>query len=84
MGVHLDRVTAISRSVALEHGRGLEVSGVTFSDGSSERVEVIVTIDGCHTGSCRFAVNVTRADGDEFERDFRAKLGDALRRHQVA
>jgi hypothetical protein len=84
MAVHLDQVAAISRSVALEHGRGLEVSGVTFSDGGSERVEVIVTIDGCHSGPCRFAVNVTRADDDEFERDFRAKLGDALRRHDAA
>jgi hypothetical protein len=83
MGLHLDQVTAVSRSVVQEHGRDLQVSGVTFSDGSADRVEVIVTIDGCHSGSCRFAVNVTRADSEEFERDFRVKLGEALRKHQA-
>lgn len=81
MGVSLDQVTAISRSVALEHGRGMQVSGVTFSDGGTDRVEVIVTIDGCHTGSCRFVVNVTRSDGEDFEREFRAKLNAALLKH---
>ena len=82
MTVTLDRVTAISRLVAAEHDRTLRVDGVTFSDGSSERVEVLVAIAGCHKGQCRFAVNVTRSDGEEFERELREKLSDALKRHR--
>lgn len=81
MGVSLEQVTAISRSVVLEHRSGLEVSGVTFSDGGTDRVEIIVTIDGCHDGSCRFVVNVTRSGGQDFEREFRAKLSAALLKH---
>jgi hypothetical protein len=83
MPLNLDVVAAISKAVALEHGRGLQVAGVTFSDGGGERVEILVTIAGCHSGACRFAVNITRADGAEFEREFRAKLHDALLKHQA-
>ena len=82
MGVTLDTVTAISKSVAAEHDRTLRVDGVTFSDGGTERVEVLVAIAGCHAGQCRFAVNVTRSDDTAFERDLRAKLSEVLRRHR--
>ena len=83
MGVNLERVSAISRSVALEHGRGLHVEGVTFSDGGTDRVEILVTIAGCHRGPCRFAVNVTRSADVDFEREFRAKLNEAIQKHDV-
>ena len=81
MGVNLEQVHAISRLVVLEHGHHLDVDGVTFSDGGSERVEILVSIKGCHEGPCRFSLNVTRADGADFEREFRAKLIDALQKH---
>ena len=84
MSVTIDELSGISRTVALEHGRGLEVSGVTISDGGNDRVEVIVSISGCHDGECRFVVNVTRADCDAFERDFRSKLRDAIQKHQLS
>jgi hypothetical protein len=83
MSVTIHELSAISRTVALEHGRALQVSGVTLSDGGNDRVEVIVSINGCHDGECRFVVNVTRADGDAFEREFRSKLHDAIRKHQL-
>jgi len=83
MGVTLAAVTAIGKEVAAEHG-GLTVYGVTLSDGSTDRVEVLVAIAGCHEGQCRLMINVTRADGAQFERDFRTKLRDALVRHRSA
>lgn len=83
MGVTIEEISGISRTVALEHGSGLEVAGVTVSDGAIERVEVIVAISGCHEGVCRFVVNVTRANGGAFEREFRFKLGAALARHHA-
>ena len=82
MGVTLEGVTAISRQVAAEQG-GWTVEGVTFSDGGSDRVEILVALVGCHEGQCRFSINVTRSDGAEFERDFREKLGDAMQRHRA-
>ena len=81
MPVGLDTVADISRAVALEHGRGLSIDAVTTTEGTSDRAEVLVTISGCHNKPCRFLINVTRWDGEEFEREFRAKLGDALRQH---
>ena len=84
MNVTIHELSGISRTVALEHGHGLQVSGVTLSDGGNDRVEVIVSISGCHDGECRFVVNVTRADGGAFERDFRAKLHEAIRKHHAA
>ena len=84
MGVTIDEISGISRAVVLEHGRGLQVAGVTLSDGAIERVEVILAITGCHDGVCRFVVNVTRTDGEAFEREFRSKLGEALARHHAA
>lgn len=83
MSVNLEQVHEISRGVVFEHGRGLEVDGVTFSDGGTDRVEILVSITGCHSGPCRFSLNVSRADGADFERDFRAKLIEALHKHAV-
>jgi hypothetical protein len=81
MSINLETVAGISRSVVLEYDQALHVDSVTFSDGGSERVEVLVTMVGCHDGPCRFAVNVTRADDELFEREFRTKLRGALLKH---
>jgi hypothetical protein len=83
MTVTLDAVTQISNQVSAEQG-GLTIDAVTFSDGGRGRVEVLVGIDGCHSGQCRLSVNVTRADGAEFEREFRTKLNAALIKHRPA
>lgn len=83
MSVNLEQVHEISRAVTLEHGRGLLVDGVAFGSGGSDRVEILVSISGCHTGPCRFSLNVSRADGEDFERDFRAKLIEALHKHHL-
>jgi hypothetical protein len=81
MTATLDAVTQVSQQVSAERS-GLTIDGVTFSDGGRGRVEILVGIDGCHEGQCRFSVNVTRADLAEFEREFRTKLDAALVRHR--
>jgi hypothetical protein len=84
MAATLDLIADISRSVALELGRGLDVATVAATGDGSGRAEVLVTITGCHQAPCRFLINVSRADGAEFEREFRSKLQDALQRHSHA
>jgi hypothetical protein len=84
MNVTIDEIAGISRNVALEHGRGLHVAAITVAAGAIDRVEVILTVAGCHEGDCRFVVNVTRADLAAFEREFRVKLRDALGKHVPA
>lgn len=82
MSVSLPEITALSREVVQEHGRGrpLDVVSVT-TGGDNERVEVTVDIGGCHQDPCRFVVNVSRADAQQFEKEFRAKLSEALQKH---
>jgi hypothetical protein len=80
MSVSLPELNALSREVVLEHGRGLEVVSVT-TGGDNARVEVTVDIGGCHEEPCRFVVNVSRADAQQFDREFRSQLSEALQKH---
>jgi hypothetical protein len=81
MTLSVDDIYGISHSVVREHSRALNVVGVTSTDGGSDRVELLITIEGCHTQPCRFVINVSRAHADEFERQLRAKLHAALNAH---
>ncbi len=81
MAIDVDTITALSREVIRQHGRALDVVTVTTTGGDSQRVEILVTVTGCHKDSCRFMVNVSRAGSDEFAREFRTKLNDALLKH---
>jgi hypothetical protein len=81
MSLNLDEITLISRDIALQHGRGLTVAAVAATDGGSDRVEVMVTIEGCHQGACRFVVNVSRANQAEFNDEFKQKLSESLSKH---
>ena len=84
MGVALPDIAALSRTVVQDQGSGMDVVAVTATEGGTDRVEVMVTIDGCHRDPCQFIVNVTRTGRGEFEREFRGKLLDALRKHGSA
>jgi hypothetical protein len=59
MTLSADTITEISRSVAAEHSPDIEVLGVVSSEGGSDRVELLITITGCHTEPCRFLINLT-------------------------
>ena len=80
MSVSLPEITALSREVVQEHRQELDVVSVT-TGGDSERVEVMVDICGCHDEPCRFVVNVSRADVQQFDKEFRSKLNEALLKH---
>jgi hypothetical protein len=77
----LDTVTALSREVAAEYDSRLEVIGVASTAGESSRVEVFVTVRGCHQEPCVLMVNLTRQGHQAFERDLREKLRRALVAH---
>ena len=81
MSINLAEITSLSHALVQQHGGGLAVATVVAIEGGTERVEIIVTIDGCHKGSCRFPVNVSRASGADFNREFTQKLKDALQKH---
>lgn len=77
----IDTITALSREVASDYDARLRVVGVTSTDGESGRVELLVTIHGCHPDPCIIMLNVTRSTRDAFERELRDKFRDALASH---
>ena len=81
MPLSLDAITQISRAVAREHRRDLEIMGVTSTEGGSDRVELLIAIKGCHEGPCRLSLNLNRSDGQDFETELKGKLDEALRGH---
>jgi hypothetical protein len=81
MTLTVDAVTAISRSVARAYDPRLEVLGVASTDGGTSRVELLVTIEGCHQDPCVIMINVTRSAQPEFEHELRTKFRDALASH---
>ena len=77
----IDTVSALSRDVAAEYDSRLEVIGVASTAGESSRVEVFVTVRGCHQEPCVVMVNLTRQGHEAFERDLRDNLRRALGAH---
>ena len=77
----IDTVSMLSREVAAEYDSRLEVIGVTSTAGENSRVEVFVTVRGCHQEPCVLMVNLTRQGHEAFERDLRDNLRRALGAH---
>jgi hypothetical protein len=61
----------------------LEFVGVIASDGGSGRVEVLVTIKGCHDEPCQLVLNLSRRNRAALENELRHTLEVALRAHTV-
>jgi hypothetical protein len=74
----IDTIKALSQDIAAEYDSRLEVIGIASTDGESGRVEILVTIRGCHEEPCVVMVNLTRLGQAAFERDLRNKLRGAL------
>lgn len=68
-------------SVASDYREALGVANVATIEGGGERVEILVTLTGCHEGGCRVMVNVSRADRQTFEAELRSKLREAIEKH---
>jgi hypothetical protein len=81
MVLHPDEVTRISRAVAREYDGALEVLGVASAEGGTGRVELLVTIAGCHREPCVLMLNLARAEHAAFERELRSKFRAALAAH---
>lgn len=82
MTLDIDTITRTVSSILQEHGRALELVGVASTEGGSGRVELMITVTGCHREPCRLLVNVTRADQVTFERELRSKFAEVLANHQ--
>ena len=76
-----DEVTKISRAVARDYDGALEVIGVASTEGGTGRVELLITISGCHRDPCVLMLNLTRAEPVAFERELRSKFREALAAH---
>ena len=81
MTIPLPRVTAITRAVIAETRSDVDMISVLSTDGGSERVEILITIAGCHADPCRLLLNISRADAAGFEDELREKLREALLAH---
>jgi hypothetical protein len=77
----IDTIKALSQDIAAEYDSRLEVIGVASTHRESGRVEILVTIRGCHEEPCVVMVNLTRVGQPAFERDLRDKLRGALAAH---
>ncbi len=82
MTLDLDTITAISRTIAADHDPRLEVIGVASSDGGSDRVELLVTIVGCHQEPCILMPNLLRTEASAFERELKLTLREKLTDHK--
>ena len=76
-----DEVTAISLDVIQAQLQPLELVGIIATEGGSNRVELMVTVGGCHEEPCRLLLNLSRGSRAEFEVELRRKLDEALRGH---
>ena len=78
----IDTIEALSEDIAAEYDSRLDVLGVASTDGETGRVEILVTVRGCHEEPCMLMVNLTRLGQRAFERDLRSRLRDALIAHK--
>jgi hypothetical protein len=81
MVMNSDEVTRISRAVAREYNGALEVVGVASAEGGTGRVELLVTVVGCHRDPCVLMLNLSRAEHHAFENELRSKFREALAAH---
>jgi len=69
--------------VVRQYSNALEFVGVMASEGGSGRVEIMVTIQGCHEQPCQLILNLSRADRGALQDELRQKLESALRTHGI-
>lgn len=84
MKLTIDELTDIARAIAAEQDPPLEVLAVALGEGGSDRVEVLITIQGCHVDPCRLLVNLDRGDREAVEAALRDKFRDAIGAHAAA
>lgn len=81
MSLTLSELTAIAQAVAVEEDAALEVMSVASNDAETDRVELLITVAGCHDEPCTFLINVSRSERRRFENTLRAEFRSALDTH---
>jgi hypothetical protein len=76
-----EEITAITMDVVRQSSRALDFVGVMASEGGSGRVEIMVTVKGCHAEPCRLLLNLSRSSRLTLESELRRKLHEQLRSH---
>jgi protein-tyrosine-phosphatase len=77
MSLTLDEIRELCHTVAREHRGAVEFGGVTSVEGDTDRVEVLINVAGGQE-PYRFMFNIDRSDRDQFQREFKQKLGDVM------
>jgi hypothetical protein len=81
MPLNSDEIAAIARDVIRTSHHRLDLVGVTAVEGGSDRVELMITVRGCHAEPCRLLLNLSRGTRADLEADLRRKLETVLRTH---
>ena len=76
-----EEITSISLDVIRQHQRELELVGIIASEGGSNRVEIMITVKGCHEEPCRLLLNLSRGSRSALQDELRRKLEDVLLTH---
>jgi hypothetical protein len=84
MLLSLAEVTRIAETVAREQTPRLKIAGVASRDGDSGRVELLVTVTGCHAEPCTLVLNLSREEPRQLRAELERQLTDAVRAHQTA
>ena len=79
----VEEVTRLSRAVAREADPELVIVGVAASDGDAQRVELLVTVAGCHPEPCVLMLNLPRNDGSTLTGALREQFKTTLLTHRA-
>ena len=64
-----------------QHDRAIDVLRVVYSDSDSDRVELLITLSGCHEEPCTLMLNLQRSNPKNFDQELRNKLQEAVLQH---
>lgn len=82
MSLTLPELTRIAEAVVREEAPGLTLINVASSDAETGRLELLVTVTGCHREPCTFLINLARQERRGFEAALRDQFRAAVASHQ--
>ena len=71
-------VSRIAGEAARQESSDLRVTGVTFSAGGGDYVEVLIVVDRCHAAPCQITLGVFRSVSED---ELRSEIATQVRRH---
>jgi hypothetical protein len=82
MSMNVELLSDTARAVLAEYDARLTLVGLTGSGEGPARVELLVTIAGCHESPCTLLLNVGRKNSVAFASELRRRLHEALDAHR--